>query len=496
MKTQRPQTTALAVVFFLSASAALWAAPRALEPLEADTLPWKTGRHGSVSALAAPHARMPRRPKTSTHLSEAITQGTWTFTSRSFFMGTQQQGVLKDDWALAQGGSLGLKTKPLHGFYAHVSGFYVFNLGSSDLAAKDPTTGLMNRYELGQFDVTRPHEMEDLERLEDLNVGWEKDGWHARFGRMHLQTPFFNPQDGRMRPTLEQGLWVEKHAQKWGVWQGGWIHGVSPRSTTKWYGLAESNAIFGNGVDATGAPKDLVFEESGEHAFLLNCNKEWHTRPHSSLLLKSWGMVWDRVNRTELVELHWKSDRGWHAALQAIGQQTLGHGGNHDPLKAYAPEGGQSWVFGAQVSRIKKHWEGSLQGTRITSHGMYLMPREWGRDPFFTFLPRERNEGLGDVWAFSGKISRHLPHHATVQAAGGLYLLPNPTHFTLNKYGMPSYGQVNVDLKWPMAGVLEGFDLHLLWVYKGTWLQDLPTKYTYNRVGLNHFSLVLNYGLH
>jgi hypothetical protein len=47
-----------------------------------------------------------------------------------------------------------------------------------------------------------------------------------------------------------------------------------------------------------------------------------------------------------------------------------------------------------------------------------------------------------------------------------------------------------------MTGVLEGFDLHLLWVYKGTWLQDLPAKYTYNRVGLNHFSLVLNYGLH
>jgi hypothetical protein len=105
----------------------------------ADTLRGLHGRHGNTSSLAAPATRMPLRPKTKTHLNEAITKGTWTFTSRSFFMGTQQQGVLKDDWALAQGGSLGLKTAPIHGFYAHVSGFFVFNLGSSELAAPDPT---------------------------------------------------------------------------------------------------------------------------------------------------------------------------------------------------------------------------------------------------------------------------------------------------------------------------------------------------------------------
>jgi ribonucleoside-diphosphate reductase alpha chain len=31
------------------------------------------------------------------------------------------------------------------------------------------------------------------------------------------------------------------------------------------------------------------------------------------------------------------------------------------------------------------------------------MPREWGRDPFYTFLMGERNEGLGDVYAFALK---------------------------------------------------------------------------------------------
>jgi hypothetical protein len=34
------------------------------------------------------------------------------------------------------------------------------------------------------------------------------------------------------------------------------------------------------------------------------------------------------------------------------------------------------------------------------------MPREWGRDPFYTFMPRERNEGYGDVNADIDKYNK------------------------------------------------------------------------------------------
>ena len=54
-------------------------------------------------------------------------------------------------------------------------------------------------------------------------------------------------------------------------------------------------------------------------------------------------------------------------------------------------------------------WETTLNYNRITTHGRYLMPREWGRDPFFTFFPRERNEGLGDVHAIVGKLNYKIP---------------------------------------------------------------------------------------
>ena len=35
---------------------------------------------------------------------------------------------------------------------------------------------------------------------------------------------------------------------------------------------------------------------------------------------------------------------------------------------------------------------------------VFLMPREWGREPFYTFLPRERNEGLGGVNAWTCQL--------------------------------------------------------------------------------------------
>jgi hypothetical protein len=35
------------------------------------------------------------------------------------------------------------------------------------------------------------------------------------------------------------------------------------------------------------------------------------------------------------------------------------------------------------------------------------MPREWGRDPFY-FMPRERNEGYGDVNAIMTKYNTQI----------------------------------------------------------------------------------------
>ena len=89
-----------------------------------------------------------------------------------------------------------------------------------------------------------------------------------------------------------------------------------------------------------------------------------------------------------------------------IKQDAVNAGGNNDPAKAYFKKGTKSFSFGGRAGWKNNKWETSLNYTRITAKGKYLMPREWGRDPFFTFLPRERNEGFGDVDAIMAKINQ------------------------------------------------------------------------------------------
>jgi hypothetical protein len=63
--------------------------------------------------------------------------------------------------------------------------------------------------------------------------------------------------------------------------------------------------------------------------------------------------------------------------------------------------------------------ETTLNYNRITSKGRCLILYVWGIDPFFTFLPDERNDGFGDACAYGliGKVTyarskaKSLPAH-------------------------------------------------------------------------------------
>jgi len=49
---------------------------------------------------------------------------------------------------------------------------------------------------------------------------------------------------------------------------------------------------------------------------------------------------------------------------------------------------------------------------------------------------------------------------------GCFYLLPDVQNFRLNKYGLPSYTQVNTDIRYSFAGILKGLEAQLLLVWK------------------------------
>jgi hypothetical protein len=72
---------------------------------------------------------------------------------RYYFMGTDNRAGLTDYFANAIGGGLKFETDTFRHFQLGLSGFYIFNIGSSDLTRRDPNTGGLSRYESGQFDI-------------------------------------------------------------------------------------------------------------------------------------------------------------------------------------------------------------------------------------------------------------------------------------------------------------------------------------------------------
>ncbi|MBK7557531.1 MAG: hypothetical protein IPI54_04145 [Chitinophagaceae bacterium] len=128
---------------------------------------------------------------------------------RYFFMATDNRPGLTDYYANAAGGGIRYETARFHGFQFAVSGFYTFNIGSSDLSKADTLTGQFNRYEIALFDVNDADNKKDIDRLEELYLKYSHKKVSITFGRQLLNTPFINLQDGRMRPTGVEGVWIE-----------------------------------------------------------------------------------------------------------------------------------------------------------------------------------------------------------------------------------------------------------------------------------------------
>jgi hypothetical protein len=414
---------------------------------------------------------------------------------RYFFSLTDNNGQLSDYYANAAGGGIRYETGRFHGFQFGVSGFFIFNVGSSDLTLKDSLTNQSNRYELGLFDIEDPGNKKDIDRLEEFYLKYNLGKSWLKFGRQLINSPFVNLQDGRMRPTGVEGLWFELNDIKKFKFEGGWLYAISPRSTVKWYEADESVGLYPSGVTALGNRSD--YAGNIQSAGVFTAGAKW--QPHKSISLKVWDLYFEDVLNAFLSQVDLKREISESltisGALQYIRQDALNDGGNEDPLKAYIDEGAQANAFGGRFGVQLENTAVTLNYTHITDDGRYLMPREWGRDPFFTFMPRERNEGFGDLNAYTISISKNFPDQRVKSSlTAGYFDLPDIRNYRLNKYGMPSYLQFNADIRYAFQGMLKGLDAQLLAVAKinqGELYGDVRSEF--NKVNMELYNLVLNY---
>ena len=452
-------------------------------------------QHQEINEKPLMYKGKPEQTEDTTSLLSAFKRGDFNGHFRYFFMSTQNQKGLTDYYANAVGGGIRYETAKFHGFQFAVSGFYTFNIGSSNLGKADTTTGQLSRYEIALFDVEDPYNKKDIDRLEEFYIKYSHKKSSIVYGRQLLNTPFINLQDGRMRPTGVEGFWFETNEIKKVKVEGGWLYALSPRGTTKWYDADESIGVYSGGVNIDGTKSQYNNTLQSKGVFLVGA----HVELIKNITLHGWNVFTENIFNTSMLQTDFsfplKNNSSIFAAAQFIRQDAINKGGNDVAAKTYFENGGKAVTFGTKAGWKNKQWEASINYNRITAHGRYLMPREWGREPFFTFMPRERNEGFGDVHAIMGKVNYNIPKiRIKTSLSGGYFKLPDVKNYRLNKYGVPSYTQVNADVRYAFNKVLKGLEAQLLIVGKLNSGETYSNKkFEFNKVNMVLYNFVLNY---
>lgn len=415
---------------------------------------------------------------------------------RSFFMNTINKQGFPDYYALGLGGGLAYYSPVIKNFQVGLSGFIIYNIASSPLESKN---GMANRYEIALFDVTDPENQADLDRLENLYLRYYLTKRHQSFaqvGKFHVSTPLLNLQDSRMRPNLQEGLWLEINDWKNVKIKAGWLWSTSPRSTIRWAGIGKSVGIYSSGRSVTGNPAHY-YGHVESNGILIN-NIEWVNNTFS---YQVWNYFVDRLFNVTVQKAEYKNPVGsgtMMLGMQYIYERSLSSE-NIEIDHQYITPGEQSHTLSGRVallnSRANQEW--SLNYTRITKHGRFLFPREWGTETLYTYNNRERNEGAGDVHAVMLEHIRYFDadHRFSIRGMGGIYKMPSVENARLNKYALPSYYHLSLQARYRFEGFLHGLQSQLLYTYKGNLENDLPTnaQYFLNKVDMHHVSLVMDY---
>jgi hypothetical protein len=431
----------------------------------------------------------------STSILNAFKNGNFSGHFRYFFMSTNNESGLSDYYANALGGGMKFETANFRNFQLGISGYYIFNIGSSNFTEKDPVTNGSNRYEVSLFDIQNPTNKDDLSRLEELYINYNYKNSNITLGQQLLNTSFINLQDGRMRPTEVNGIWLDFNELRKTKINLGYLYKISPRSTLNYFEVGQSIGIYPTGVNPDGTKSGYAENLDSNGIYIFGVQNE----SIKNLKTLLWNQYTENIFNAALFQMDYKYDLNATSKLlfgfQTIYQNALNFGGNEDPSKTYYKKNGNSQTFGGRLGWKNKTLEFTLNYNRITAKGRYLMPREWGRDPFYTFMPRERNEGFGDVDALMTKIQYTNPKKTLKShLAVGYFDLPNVKNVALNKYGLPSYIQTNADIRYEFQGMFKGFDAQLLYVYKFNKGETYGNKsYVLNKTNMSLINFIVNF---
>lgn len=411
---------------------------------------------------------------------------------RTYYMGTINMSELKDFNALATGGMLKYTYQVVKGMELGAAMYNSNNLGLQDLALPDETTGKLSRYEEGLFDRLNLSN-DAIFLLGELFLKYELKSNAITLGRMKVNTPLINPQDGRMIPTLVQGIWFKHKTGHSSIFQLGFLNQIAPRSTGAFYGIGKSIGTYPVGRNIYGMP--AAYSQNTRSDYIVLANADLKLTPHLHVGL--WNFYTDNVFNSFYLKSKLKLSQKIGVEGEWLHQNKVGDGGNAlDSLRYFNQN--TSDVLGLKMEYSLSTSKVSLSYNRILPNGQFISPREWGREDLFSFQKRERSEGTADSHALVFNYSASwalVRDNANVKTmvSLGRHWKPDVTDAILNKYAVPDYTHLNVDLLFNFKK-LKGIKPELLFTAKlaNSDFPDNPNFY-YNKTDMLHLSAILNY---
>jgi len=434
---------------------------------------------------------------------------------RSYTMIEDNQAPLHDYKATALGGKLLYQT-PQWVRFQGVIGVYTTHFINDTISSAnvEPRASNKNsRYVVGLVDST-DYDASSVTNIGEAYIRYRYEKNSVTLGRMKLDTPFVNPQDGRMIPTFEQGIWATSAFMDGWSAQGGYINAFWNRNTPEWKSVEDSLGYgyeMGNSsLDATVAG-NYYQNTSSDGLFIGNIRYE----SKNGFRLDAWDYYLENIFNLGYVEMNYIHPFGateLSYALQYVDERQSGDGGNGEDnlnptnankAKSYMQEGEKSKSYGVKTAIKYEKSKLTFAYNQTTDDGRFLFPREWGKEPFFTFQKRERSDGSGNCHAwlltFEHDFSDLGLNGLDVMAGYGEYTKTDPKEWKYNKYGTPSYTQWNIDVFYRFGGALKGLKAEYLLARKiatgETYQVSGPSEYNFifRKNGMTLHNFILNY---
>jgi hypothetical protein len=411
---------------------------------------------------------------------------------RTYYMSTRNTGSLKDFSALATGGKIKYQFKLNNRFEIGAAVYNSTNLGIQDLTKADVSTGRISRYEEGLFDrLDLANDAVVL--LGELYALYTLQNHEFKVGRMKINTPLINPQDGRMIPTLVQGFWYKFKINNSNLLQIGMLNQIAPRSTGKFFRIGESIGTYPVGRNSVGESSQYFGNTISDYIVVLNSN----LKITDKLQINLWNQYVDNISNSFYLNSNLELNQNVTAAMEWLHQNKVGDGGNTIESLRYF-NNNSSDILGIKFRYSWTNSSISLAYNRILPNGQFVSPREWGREDLFSFQKRERSEGTADTHALVFYYNTTVPivkdkTEIVSILSLGRHWKPSVLDAVLNKYALPDYTHINLDLFFNFKK-LKNLKPELLVTAKvaNGDVPDNPNFY-FNKVDIFHVDLILNY---